>query len=715
VPIAITTEQRALRESIGGWATHAGRAAIVATVRDQEPGRTGATDGTGPAGPRPWRRYWADLAGLGVFSIPVPEQAGGAGGSALDVAAALEAVTDALVPGPVMSTLLGGLLLAPHADVPPVKELLPALASGAASIAVAPGVVDKRRSIHGGSGPGNPTGSTVVDVEAAGDGSLRLSGRVGPVLDAGSTTHLLLPVGSAWVLLDAGHPGVRVLPRPPVDFSRSVGDVAIDAVVGPERIVAVGDPERVRDTAAMLFAVEAAAVAGWCLRTATEYAKVRHQFGRPIGSFQAVKHLCAGMLCRAESAAAVAWDAARAYDEEPVGFPLATAAAAATALDAAVDNAKDCVQVLGGIGFTWEHDAHLYLRRALAVRQLLGGGAVWRDRTASLALAGHRRIPAPETDTPAPGRRGTGAPAPTPAATNASAIAGWAVPTIERFGTDAQRERFVGPSRRGEIVWCQLFSEPEAGSDLAGLRTRAVRVDGGWRLTGQKVWTSLAGQADWAICLARTDFGAPKHRGLTYFLVAMRDPDIDIRPLREITGRSFFNEVFLDDVFVPDDCVVGEPGDGWRLARSTLAHERVAMGRGSALGDDVEDLLGAVRDADPVERQQIGAVVASGLAVSRLGLRSALRRRAGEAAEAGAAEAGAAAAVAKLVGVAHRQAVAEAAVVLLGPDGAAADGPSTDAVYRFLLTRCLSIAGGTTQILLSVAAERVLGLPREER
>jgi alkylation response protein AidB-like acyl-CoA dehydrogenase len=666
VPIAIATEQRALQESIGAWAARAG---TVATVRSQEPVR---------AEGEPWRRHWADLAGLGVFSIAVPGKLGGAGGSALDVAAALEAVTDALVPGPVLSTVLGGMLLAPYADAPAVKELLPAIASGAASVAVALPFSDVRWSGE--------------RARPAPGGAVRLSGRTGPVLDAGSTTHLLLPTGSGWALLRTGQLGLHVVERAAVDFSRSIGDVEFDVTVGPQDVVAVDDPERLRDVAAALFAVEAAAVAAWCLRTATEYAKVRHQFGRPIGSFQAVKHLCAGMLCRAESAAAVAWDAMCAHDDAPAEFPLAAAAAAATALDAAVDNAKDCVQVLGGIGFTWEHDAHLYLRRALAIRQLAGGGSAWRERTAALVLAGHRRSSDPPAE---PGG-------------STRAIAGWAVPTIERFGTDAQRERFVGPSRRGEIVWCQLFSEPEAGSDLAGLRTRAVRVDGGWRLTGQKVWTSLAARADWAICLARTDFGAPKHKGLTYFLVAMRDPGIDIRPLREITGRSFFNEVFLDDVFVPDDCVVGRPGDGWRLARSTLAHERVAMGRGSALGEEVEGLVAAVRDPDPVVRERIGALVASGLAVSRLGLRSALRQRDGEADAAGSA-------VAKLVGVAHRQAVAEAAVVFLGPGGAADDGDPTGPVYQFLLTRCLSIAGGTTQILLSVAAERVLGLPREER
>jgi 3-oxochol-4-en-24-oyl-CoA dehydrogenase len=695
VPIPITVEQRALQESIRTWAARAG---TLATVREQEPG-------TASASGRPWTRHWADLARLGVLSIALPEHTGGAGGSAGDVAAALEQVTDALVPGPVMSTVLAGQLLAPHPDVPAVKGLLPAIAAGAASVAVAVAPGTMRATPLGG-------------------GALRVRGRVGTVLDAGSTSHLLLcaesPAAPVWFLLDADHPGLRLTARKPVDFSRSLGDVELDDVdVGPDRSIPLGDPDRVRAAAAALGAVEAAAVAGWCLRTATGYAMVRRQFGHPIGSFQAVKHLCAGMLCRAESAAAAAWDAALAHDSAPGEFPLAAAAAAAYALDAAVDNVKDCIQVLGGIGFTWEHDAHLYLRRALAVRQLLGSGPAWRERTAALVLAGHRRSPgAAHAVTTNAATDSETAAATTAAAGDAPnpAIAAWAVPTIERFGTAAQRERFVGPSQRGEIVWCQLFSEPEAGSDLAGLRTRAVRVDGGWRLTGQKVWTSLARQADWAICLARTDPAAPKHRGLTYFLVGMRDSGIDIRPLREITGRSVFNEVFLDDVFVPDECVVGAPGDGWRLARSTLAHERVAIGRGSALGTDVEQFVDAARaagcDGDPGVRDQLGALVASGLVVSRLDLRSTLRRLDGEPA---AAELAAEAAVAKLVGVAHRQAVAEAALLLLGPDGAADDGRSAAPVHQFLLTRCLSIAGGTTQILLTMAAERVLGLPREER
>jgi hypothetical protein len=291
------------------------------------------------------------------------------------------------------------------------------------------------------------------------------------------------------------------------------------------------------------------------------------------------------------------------------------------------------------------------------------------------------------------------------------AIGGWAVPAIVRFGSQAQQQRFAGPTLRGEVTWCQLFSEPEAGSDLASLRTRAVRDGGGWLLTGQKVWTSLAAAADWAICLARTDPQAPKHAGITFFLVRMSSPGIQIRPLREMTGREMFNQVFLDQVFVPDDCVVGEPGDGWRIARATLATERVAMGRGRALGEEVEELLAAVTKAgltaEPLALDGLGARLAEGLVLA------AMDDRLSDAALRGA-DLGLRSAVRKLLGVAHRQAVAETALTLCGLEGAAADGAGAGPVQQFLLTRCLSIAGGTSQILLSVVAERMLGLPRDE-
>jgi alkylation response protein AidB-like acyl-CoA dehydrogenase len=425
--------------------------------------------------------------------------------------------------------------------------------------------------------------------------------------------------------------------------------------------------------------------------------------------------------------------------------------AAAVALDAAVDNAKDCIQILGGIGFTWEHDAHLYLRRALALRQFVGGSDSWRRRVTDLTVAGARRVLHVSVEahadraavrdqvaliaaSEAGERRRVLAESgylmphwPKPYGLEAGpelqlvideelaragvvrpdlVIAGWAVPTILRHGSPEQTERFVAPTLMGEITWCQLFSEPGAGSDLASLRTKAERVDGGWRLTGQKVWTSAAHRADWGICLARTNPVAPKHRGITYFLVDMKCAGLDIRPLREITGEELFNEVFLDGVFVPDDLVVGEVDGGWPLARTTLTHERVAMGGASSIGDGVERLVEHAADqglaADGVVAQRLGVLISAGVAGSLLDFRTTLRRLGGQTDD------GAAASVRKLVGVRHRQAVAETALDLLGSDGLIAG----EELRQFLTTRCLSIAGGTTQVLLTLAAERLLGLPR---
>jgi alkylation response protein AidB-like acyl-CoA dehydrogenase len=648
VPIAITPDQLALQASIRDWAK---QAAPLAAVRRLEPGT--------PAGPE--TAHLSEVAGLGIFSIAVPEAAGGAGGTVTDLAAALEQLTIALVPGPILPTALAGLLLGAASATAP----LPALAAGQLTAAVA------------------LTGDSLRACRHAG-GALRVTGRAGPVLGAGTTSHLLLGSttgqGEAWFWIAADHPGVTVTGRRPLDFSRSLADVTLDDVAVPAGQLITGlTGERVRDLAATLYAAEAAGVAAWCSATAADYAGTRRQFGRVIAGFQAVKHLCATMACRAERAAAVAWDAARTAGEKagetagqaPGEHPLTAAAAAALALDDAVDNAKDCIQVLGGIGFTWEHDAHLYLRRALALRALLGGSAPWRARVAGLAAAGaRRRVRTPTRDTsPYPG------------------IGAWAGPAIEKYGTPEQQDRFLAPTRDGSITWCQLFSEPEAGSDLAGLRTRAERADGGWRLTGQKVWTSLARQADRAIGLARTDADVPKHQGLTYFLVDMHAPGIDIRPLREITGRTMFNEVFLDEVFVPDDCVLGAPGDGWRIAMSTLATERMAIGSGQ---DEATETLLAAGGADSIYAERTGLHVATGLSIAALG------------------ERGAHPAIRKLIGAGHRQAVAETVLDLLGPDGAA----ESEASGEFLLTRCLSIAGGTTQILLNQVAERVLGLPR---
>jgi alkylation response protein AidB-like acyl-CoA dehydrogenase len=489
------------------------------------------------------------------------------------------------------------------------------------------------------------------------------------------------------------------------------------------------------------------------LTTAVAYAKVREQFGRTIGSFQAIKHLCAEMLEVAESVTAVAWDAATAYEDGDEQFDFAAALAGAVSLDAAVNNAKACVQILGGIGFTWEHDAHLYLRRAIALRQVLGGTASWRTRLADLALAGVRRhqhidldvigetrrqeIRALVADVVAAGEDGrqvalasTGLlmphwPTPHGLGSNAVeqivideelaaahvtrpdiSIGGWAAPTILEHGNDEQRARFIEPTLTGEIVWCQLFSEPGAGSDLASLRTKAEPTDGGWVINGQKVWTSLAHRADWGICLARTNPDAPQHKGITYFLVDMRSPGIEIRPLRELTGEAMFNEVFLDNVFVPSECVVGEIDGGWPLARTTLANERVAMS-GSSLGVSLELALAtaARRGCDDAVKIRLGAATATAGTSKALSVRSTMRSIAGHGP-------GPESSVQKLVGVRERQDASELAVELLAEEALLGGAEAQRAIHEALMTRCLSIAGGTTQVLRNVAAERILGLPR---
>jgi alkylation response protein AidB-like acyl-CoA dehydrogenase len=263
------------------------------------------------------------------------------------------------------------------------------------------------------------------------------------------------------------------------------------------------------------------------------------------------------------------------------------------------------------------------------------------------------------------------------------------------------------PSMKGELRWCQLFSEPDAGSDLASLRTAATRAEGGWRLDGQKVWTSMADSADWGICLARTSTGDTPQAGITCFFVDMASPGIDIRPLRELTGEAWFFEVFLDDVFVPDDCVIGEVGDGWRAGRTTLANERVSMGSGASLGGGVAALARLLPDdADPVTIDEVGRLVVADHALGALRTRMTLRALNG-------ADAGPEASVVKLLGVLHDQDVQEAGLELLGPAAAAGDGKAARWVHSFLWNRCLSIAGGTSEIQRNVIAERLLGLPRD--
>ena len=718
--IGVTEDHEALAESVRGWAERAGllsdaRAAFEAP--EQRPS------------------WWPALAEQGLLGLHVAEENGGSGAGGVELAVTVEQLGRALAHGPVLPTLLASLTLS-QAGGTAAKELLPSLTDGSltGAVALADGLV-----------------------ATATDDGISVSGTVKDVLGANLADVLVLAAGDTWFAVDAA--AVTLAEQSGLDGARRPATVTLDGVSVPGSRVLPGlTLDDVRSLAGVLASAEACGIAGWCLDTASAYAATREQFGKKIGAFQGVKHKCAEMLVRAEQAYAVVWDAARALDEAPSAErDLAAAIAVSVAVQAAVDNAKDCIQVLGGIGYTWEHDAHLFLKRALSLRAWVGSASTWRGRAADLALDGARRkleldlgdttalreevrafvstLPSdPKAQRIALADGGFQTPHwPAPWGRNASAveqlvideelaaagvqradlvIGGWAAPTIVAHGTPEQAERFVRPTLHGDIIWCQLFSEPGAGSDLSGLTTRAEKVEGGWKVNGQKVWTSVAQLAHWGILLARTSGngkGPDRSKGITYFLLDMKSAGVDIRPLREITGHAAFNEVFLDDVFIPDDCVVGNVDGGWKLARTTLANERVAMSGGSRFNRGMEGLLrdaAALGEVDPLLRDKLGHLVGEAFGQSLLAFRTTLRQLSG-------AEPGPASSVRKLVGMRHQQDVAELRFEIRGSSGVSRDGELDQLAQDMLQTRCLTIAGGTSEVLKNVVAERILGLPRD--
>ncbi|GAA4637351.1 acyl-CoA dehydrogenase [Actinoallomurus vinaceus] len=725
--IGLTEEHEALADAVRGWAERNAPVDVVRATLD-------AKEEARPA-------FWSGLADQGLLGLHVPEEYGGQGAGLLELAVALEELGRAVVPGPFLPTVLASAaLLRAEQAAKAHAELLPGLADGSLIGAL---------SLAGGL-----TGHHA-------DGGLTISGTAEPVLGAGLADVIVLPVatddGEEWVAVDAAR--LTVTPVKSLDRTRRVARVSADGVTVPaDRILTGLTGPEVLDLAALLLGAEAAGLADWCVTTAAEYAKVRVQFGRPIGQFQGVKHKCARMLIELEKARAAVWDAARASDDAADESAFAAGVAAAVAPDAALRCARDCIQVLGGIGFTWEHEAHLYLRRASTLRALLGPGKEWAGSVARLALDGVRRAVEVELDEDTEplrnrirtevgqlaaitddrerhatmGDEGWVFPhLPRPWGKAASpmeqvlilqelraakvkgpqlGIGAWVVPSLVTYGTPEQQERWLAPTLRGELVWCQLFSEPGAGSDLASLQMRAERVEGGWRLTGQKIWTSIAQRAEWAICVARTSVEPKKHDGITYFVVDMKAEGVDVRPLRELTGDAMFNEVFLDGVFVPDDQVVGVVGQGWKVARNTLSNERVQLSSGQGLGAGTKELLGFFqgKDLDPVALADLGGLLCQGQAIDLLGLRLTLKQISG-------AEPGAEASVRKLLGVQYNQEVADFIWEAQGAVAAEEEpGQATNIWARYMLfSRSMTIYGGTTEVQLNVIAERLLGLPRD--
>ncbi|SEG88677.1 Acyl-CoA dehydrogenase [Thermomonospora echinospora] len=710
--LAITDEHRALAEVARAFlAEHDVRAAARRLLEED-----------GAVLPPFWKR----LCELGWPGLHLPEEYGGQGFGIPELAVVVEEMGRVVAPGPFLPTVLASGVLAATGSEEVLRRYLPTLADGSRLAAVAL--------------EGSLTWSS--------DG--RVSGQAGPVAGATPTCVLVLPVGDDLVVVDSASPGVRTTPLESLDLTRRTVAVHLEDVVVDAVRVLPGARATAVALARVLAAAEAAGIAHACTEMAVEYAKVRVQFGRTIGSFQAVKHHCADMLVAAELATAAAWDAARAFGSAESA--QACAVAVPTALDAAVRNAQVNIQVHGGIGFTWEHDAHLYLRRAVASAALFGPVPAAEDEIVRLTRAGAVRRHAidlpPEAeafraDARAFAERYAGLPAderrtalvdsgylvphwPRPWGRAAGAveqlvieeelagieqpslgIGGWVTLTLAQHGTPEQIERWIRPSLLGELRWCQLFSEPGAGSDAAAVQTRAVRVEGGWRITGQKVWTSGAQVCNRGLATVRTDSHAPKHKGITALVVDMEAEGVTVRPLREITGESLFNEVFFDEVFVPDADVVGEVNQGWTVARATLGNERVSIGGGSQRGLAAAALL-SLLDRHGAggggEERAVARLIAEEQAMRLLNLRQAARAVAGG-------PPGPEGNITKLLSAEHAQHVTKLAVRIAGP--AAVSGGEPEVTFEYLFDRCLTIAGGTSEIGRNVIAERLLGLPRD--
>ncbi len=712
MPLAITEDHRALADVAKAMvATRSGTAGARRILLEPElKGRWWAGDG-----------LWKEMVSTGWLGLHIDEAFGGQGYGLPELTIVLEQLGRAAIGGPFLPTVAASALIAQVGTDEQRRRWLSRLTSGD----VVAGVAATSDAVH--------TDSAVTAEAVA-------------ALAEAEADLFLLPVGQDLLLVETGD-GVTTrvtdsedqLMRPVTVLSLSaapVADIFPGAASAATRIVR------------LLATAEAVGGLAACTEMARAYAATREQFGRPIGSFQAVKHHCANMLVDAELAVAVAWDAARAAGAEA---DLAAAMAAGHVLPAYQRAALQNVQIHGGIGYTWEHDAHLYIRRATVLLAFVGGAPALRDAVIEQQSAGLRRRHSVDMPPEAEqyreaaeefraglartddderqrywARSGYLQPHwPTPYGRAADSVeqliieevldgldkpdlglGTWVVPTLLQHGSEEQIERLMWPSLEGELRWCQLFSEPGAGSDAAAVATKATRVDDGWLVTGQKVWTSDAMNCQRGLATVRTDPNAPKHKGITAMIIDLADPGVEVRPLTEITGETLFNEVFFNEVFVSDHDVVGAVNSGWTVAMATFGNERVSIGGGSVTlpADELIGLLARYRAGDGGLAREVGAVLIEAYALAALNLRQAARAvfDAGPGIEGN---------IAKLFGAEHAQRVAELALTIAG--SAVLTGGEGGVVHDYLFSRCLTIAGGTSEVLRNILAERILGLPRE--
>ena len=738
--LAVTAEQEDLSDAVGRFAA---RHAPIDKTR-------AAFDSTA-AGELP--SWWEEFTAHGFHAVHLPESVGGQGGTLGDLACVIETAAAALLPGPVLSTAAASAVAALAIDS--AASLLGELAAGATAVVVLPDDSDVRA------------------VRQA-DG-WRLSGSSASVLGLVAAQHILLAAhsedGIRWFVLHAARTGgadFTIEQRRGTDLCTDVGALTVDNYLVPTDSELSGiSTERARCIVVALTACASAGTARRCTEAATDYIRTREQFGKPVGSFQALQHKAAVLLVNAELAAAAAWDAVRACDESLEQHRLAAGSAALMAVAPGPDLTLDALTMFGAIGYTWEHDIHLYWRRATALAASVGPTTRWSGEVGELARTIKRSTAVnlgnveaefresvaatldhaltlhndhPSDDYRAPGlafgeqrdllaEAGLAAPLlPPPWGVGASAvqqviineefdnrpdlikpslgIAEWILPTILDSGTDWQREQFAWPILRGVQRWCQLFSEPGAGSDLASLKTRAVKVDGGWVVNGHKIWTSMADRAQYGALLARTDPDTRKHRGISYFLIDMASPGITVEPIKQASGHFDFNEVFFTDVFVPDDMLVGSPGGGWDLAVATMAVERTAIGNYVNI-----DRSGPLRHVAAIEGpdqdaavRALGDVEAYTTAIKAMVLRETLRLVEGQ-------SPGPTSSIAKYAMV---MLLRRASTATLGLTGRIAMLEESDpAVIRpYLDIPSELIGGGTPEIQLTIIASMILGLPR---
>jgi alkylation response protein AidB-like acyl-CoA dehydrogenase len=712
MPLAITEDHRALADVAKSMVTgRSGTASARRLLLDaQESGRWWQNDA-----------LWKEIVSTGWLGLHIDEKYGGQGYGLSELTIVLEQLGRAAVGGPFLPTVAVSAVIAEAGSDEQRERWLPRLVSG--DMVAGLGITSDARF----------SGSAVFADAVATLGEL-------------SAELFLFPIGDDLVLVKAGEStwttrtdSVDQLMRPITVLKLSVSPVA-EVFPGAARTAA----RIVR----LLAAAEATGGLAVCTEMASAYAATREQFGRPIGSFQAVKHHCANMLVDTELAVAATWDAARAKASEA---ELAVTMAAGYVLPAYQRVALKNIQLHGGIGYTWEHDAHLYLRRATVLLAFSGGADALREDVAALQIGGARR--GHSLDLPPEAERyrhaaqdfrkqleqtdvaeqqklwahcGYLAPHwPPPYGRAADSVeqliieqelAGlerpslglgeWVVPTLLQHGSSEQVDRLMWPSLEGDLRWCQLFSEPGAGSDAAAVSTRATRTDGGWLITGQKVWTSDAVNCQLGLATVRTDTNVPKHQGITAMIIDLAAPGVEIRPLTEITGEALFNEVFFSEVFVADDDVVGEVNNGWRVAMATLGNERVSIGGGSVTMV-AEDLLGLLaRQGGGRDRLagDVGELLIEAYALSAVNLRQAARAvfESGPGIEGN---------IAKLFGAEHAQRVAELALRIART--AILTGGEPGVVHDYLFSRCLTIAGGTSEVVRNLIAERILGLPRD--